>query len=470
MVSATAAPNECNIPTASSLLNGSLAGAPAIRDGISKCAGLLEEGGGLNRISICSTTKKSNYDEDDDVIDDGGARIEEVGHFVEDEDPTRIEDGARLEEIRTVELLQGFEDDTATPQVPNFELKIVANFTYGGVGNTLDRRGGYGDDAHGGSGVYIPDYDVVPQHPRSIYPPAPYSSPPPHHSPYPSAQSSSHQSARPSVHYSPCSNLPPPHTVSATGAKGADAWVFVPRCATTMRFIVRGGSGGVPSNPIYPAGLGGIVTGSLAVTPGRNVHLIAGGAGDSTGAPGTSLFGSGGESSHGGGGGGGASALLLDLSPVAVAGGGGGGANAHSTGHLKITSTGKGDAGAPGDTKTLEGNYLITGGGGPGIPGGIVIGKGKGTGQEGMNGSGHIGGDGVVVDGALSTDQYGGSGAGGGGNIGSGSGSAGRYEVAEGNDFYVLSGGGGGGLSYNPYGSISNASTIGPGSVVVAFS
>ncbi|KAK7178082.1 hypothetical protein PSPO01_15871 [Paraphaeosphaeria sporulosa] len=49
---ATVAPNECNIPTAGSLLNGPIAGAAAVRDGLSKRAGVLEEGGGLNRISV----------------------------------------------------------------------------------------------------------------------------------------------------------------------------------------------------------------------------------------------------------------------------------------------------------------------------------------------------------------------------------------------------------------------------------
>lgn len=192
-------------------------------------------------------------------------------------------------------------------------------------------------------------------------------------------------------------------------------------------------------------GGGGYVSGSLSVTPGEVLEIVAG-CGGSTAAGG---FGGGGGASNGGVGGGGRSAIRRAGVDIVTAGGGGGagdddgcGSNTDcgvstcrngyggAGGGLIGGSGGEGDIGCPGD----KGN------GGSQVAGGVANTQGSGgVGGTGLQYQGGIGGG---LGGCLAT-TYGGGG-GGGGWFG-GSGGSASCGLAFNDD---TGGGGGGGSSY----------------------
>ncbi|UQC88385.1 fungal specific transcription factor [Colletotrichum lupini] len=241
-------------------------------------------------------------------------------------------------------------------------------------------------------------------------------------------------------------------TASAAAPAGATAQVVVPACATVMRFTVLGGGGG-------GGGAGASINGSIAVTPGETVLLLAGGAGtrvNAVGAAGQSQYGNGGSASNNGGGGGGASALYLGQNLLAVAGGGGGGSivvsnNGQGAFELNYNYIGgtsnAGDKGSSYNITLPSGTVTSTSNGGaPGTQ--ILAGAGGrwtglGTSANGNPGSGSVGGNGIAGAGGSFND---GSGGGGGGYRGGGSGATGYYSV--GSTVQRMPAGGGGGSSF----------------------
>ncbi|KAG7080943.1 PA14 domain-containing protein [Colletotrichum scovillei] len=284
-----------------------------------------------------------------------------------------------------------------------------------------------------------------------------------------------------------CRTVTQTQTISASGAAGTQASFVVPACARTATFRIKGGDGGGTGRE---SGVGELILGSLAVTPGQTYVAIAGGAGNIN-IQGTSAYGNGGTAVDGGGGGGGASAILIGGAEVVVAGGGGGG-DIYLYGYptdgrpntVTITSdANRGQGGSPGlqgvGRYTVdEGNtgttgfYNVARGGG----GGTATGAGAGgiaggttTAQANGNaGSGHNGGAGLSTRNTGSPGS-GGSGAGGGGYFGGGSGSV--LDWTYGNNRVTFGGGGGGGSSFVRSGvTVSSRSvTGGTGSVEIVF-
>jgi len=226
-------------------------------------------------------------------------------------------------------------------------------------------------------------------------------------------------------------NLPGSQNFSFTGTPQT---FVVPEGVTSLQVTAKGASGGKPDwyDDSY-LGKGGLVTTTLAVTPGQTLHLYVGGAGKFLNAVGTAAgFNGGGEDDDGGGGGGGGGATDIriggtDLTNRVVVAGGGGGATYNNTagGH-----GGGLDGAAGGGLNPNEG-----GGGGSQTAGGVAgIGDvSSGDGFDGFPGTLGVGGDG-----GGNPDPNSGSyvtGAGGGGYYGGGGG--GTY-----------GGAGGGGSSY----------------------
>lgn len=224
-------------------------------------------------------------------------------------------------------------------------------------------------------------------------------------------------------------------TIMSFTSTGTTTWV-APVGVTSVQYLVVGGGGGGGSNRGGGGGAGGMLTGTLSVTPGNSytVTVGSGGAGaPSTGAAsdGTqSVFGS--ITAFGGGHGSGANV------PGCGTGGSGGGNN----------DTGLGCAGTTG-----QGNAGGNGGGGSGSRGG---GGGGGAGAVGANGTSGAGGNGGAglsssITGSSVTYAGGGGGAvltsGTNGTGGAGGGGNGQNTTTGSNATANTGGGGGAGGS-----------------------
>ncbi|KAK6369511.1 hypothetical protein LTS17_009417 [Exophiala oligosperma] len=247
----------------------------------------------------------------------------------------------------------------------------------------------------------------------------------------------------------------------------------------TIDHVIGGHGGG------NAGGRGALVKGSIEVSGGETLSLIAGGAG-AVAVAGQSNYGSGGTASEGGGGGGGASALYLSNNLLAVAGGGGGQGNPiSSTGQAPPSinysnSEDTSDAGTPGVTRYIEsldgGTVATSEGGRPGSltgPGAGGMTSGYNTGkQNGNSGNGHDGGNGIPdLYPPAKGSPAGGSGGGGGGYWGGGSGANLYYTYTT--TTQVMPAGGGGGSSYvdaTVSDGSESLSTETEGSIVVVFS
>jgi hypothetical protein len=273
-------------------------------------------------------------------------------------------------------------------------------------------------------------------------------------------------------------------TTQTLNFTGSAQTVTVPSCVTSVTFQVRGAQGGTYS-PGGTAGLGGLVTGVMTVTPGQVLTIYVGGQ---NGYNGGGIGGSNGNSVGGGpslgfaGNGGGASDIRVGgvaLTDRIVVAGGGGGAAANGVwpGCQVAGPAGNGGdgGGAIGATGTFGvGNPCNCGGGGGsgGFGGTAIAGGATGSytnntaclrsnwaaGQPGVLG---IGGTGSTIF----FNGTGGGGGGGGGYYGGGSG-------ANGSDT-TPGGGGGGGSSYTGAGTTSTTSIqgaqTGNGVVVLAY-
>lgn len=267
------------------------------------------------------------------------------------------------------------------------------------------------------------------------------------------------------------------HQIDYTGAMVT--WVVPLHRAGTLTVRLRGGNGGTArTSPVFSGGAGGRIKGTLNVTSGTTLYVIAGGAGGpgdtgetGYGEPGGPLLGGQGGAGfvhivgtpplvHGAGGG--AASEIRTSSDIAdriiVAGGGGG--SAYKTALLPTASAGPGGMGsaAGGQSYPLS-NSSFNGQGGFGGTlsavgaGGAArtSGAGGGTWNPGDDGSAGVGGDGGVR--VLDADQYSGGG-GGGGYYGGGGGGPGSN----------VAGGGGGGSSWADTGIVSDIGTWGSSS------
>ncbi|XWW98858.1 hypothetical protein V2A60_006862 [Cordyceps javanica] len=262
-----------------------------------------------------------------------------------------------------------------------------------------------------------------------------------------------------------------------------------------MAFSVVGGAGGGSiqgafADSLAHGGRGGLVAGSIAVSPGETVVAVAGGAG-AFGMGGKSQYGSGGSEPGAGGGGGGASALMTGAAPVlvAVAGGGGGfglssdkAANDGNNAERTEWRDGPGHAGQQGSAKVALASGTPVAAAFGGLPG-----SASGPGEGGtwgsalapisaVNGSSGIGTDGgpVLSGGSMVPVQAGSGGGGGGGGGYYGAGSGGRISYKYGSKVVELAGDGGGGANFIGSTVLRAAAGISPtqskGSVTVVFS
>ena len=261
----------------------------------------------------------------------------------------------------------------------------------------------------------------------------------------------------------------------------ADGTFTVPTGVTSLNFVVTGAGGGsAPSPSTARPGVGGVATGSLAVTPGDSLTVQVGGLGGLATATGGSGGGHGGAQGgggvgafgedQGGGGGGGYSALLSGPTVLTVGGGGGGAALEAGGGTGGSAPNGSGSAGVTvtpgtGGTGGTQ-SFVGSGGANSGCTNPVAQGS-SGTGQTG--GVGGDGSSGSPVP--CFPDSGSGGGGGGGGFFGGGGGGGGEYDPGN-----SLNGGGGGGAgsSYiNPAfgtGTFSAAPTVAAGSVVLSWS
>ena len=238
-------------------------------------------------------------------------------------------------------------------------------------------------------------------------------------------------------------------------------------CSITVEAI--GASGGT-GNDEATGGLGASATGQVAVTPGEQLTVVVGGAGqsppvdaDSAGirgvgpaagtqdnAGGSPDGGDGGDGGDGvGAGGGGSTALLRGGTTLVIAGGGGGGGGF-------VDESAGGAGGQTGEDGTDAPNGADGGqAGGNGGAGGA----GNGGGDAGQPGDGELGGDGA--------DGLDAGGGGGGGAAGGGGGGANDDGAAAGG------GGGGGGSSSGPAGTVFTTGVAGDedgnGVLVIAY-
>jgi hypothetical protein len=214
----------------------------------------------------------------------------------------------------------------------------------------------------------------------------------------------------------------------------------VPTGVTSITFELRGAPGNEPTggaNSIGTLAAGGVVTGTVAVTPGDEWQLRLEGRGTS--------------SPTGAGGYGGTAAWLIPkvagvfdtINAVAVAGGGGG------NGGNNVTFSPAGVGGAGGGTT-----------GGAGAAGrGTNFGNGGGGGTPSAGGAGGTGGAGA--DGSVGSAVFGGQGGGTAATRNGGGGGGGWYGGGGGERANTTSGGGGGGGGGSSYvgGAVTSSSS-----------
>lgn len=226
---------------------------------------------------------------------------------------------------------------------------------------------------------------------------------------------------------------------------GEQTWTVPPE-VLKVYVTVDGAPGG--ASEFSSSGPGGRAMGTMIVAPGDRFTVIVGCAGSSTDGRGGFGFGNGGDGAfppggNPGSGGGGGSALLFEGQPLAVGGGGGGAA----VGQDQIDVAGgvggglTGDAGNPGAclVRPIPPDCVGSPGGGgtqtgPGAGG---VSPPPGPDSDGLDGEGHDGGAGGLLDGP---GGVGGGGGGGGGWFGGGGGGGG--------DDQALANGGGGGSGF----------------------
>ncbi|WP_353112316.1 hypothetical protein [Microbacterium sp.] len=297
-------------------------------------------------------------------------------------------------------------------------------------------------------------------------------------------------------------------TVTANDYEKGVLTVTLPACARTVSYVVLGGGGGTAQNVSY-SGCGAKITGTLAVSGGEVLTLVAGGGGGNRGMAPVRATGWGdggmgsvyydtalGRDNFAAGGGGAGSAILLGAdpstsgTPLIVAGGGGGmpfatswaqsgpdaywlGANVGWGGSAEPAQDNIGDGGI---SETPMGTTMteIARHGVPGTPtaagaGGLaeLSGAPLARGLAGGAASGHDGGDAAAVD--VRTDSEtlflstGGAGGGGGGWYGGGA-AATVWTV----DKPHGAGGGGAGAS-NYYGGATPGASANVGSVSIPY-
>jgi hypothetical protein len=250
---------------------------------------------------------------------------------------------------------------------------------------------------------------------------------------------------------------------------GATTWV-VPAGVSAIEVAATGGGGGagdIGDTFHGTGGNGGIVTVTLAVSPGDVLDLVVGGGGGSI------------RTAYAGGGGGGSSNVTVNSTVVIVAGGGGGGGGGPQEGNGGH-GAGAGITGADGtpgqhpSTPSLGGAGGAGGIGGAGGAGGTTASTAGGSGTGGAGGAGHgAGGSGSGPGpggtGAYYLSSHPNGGGGGGGYGGAGGG---------GTDDFGQGAGGGGGGSLGPKGSVVSVAANGSaeggiaggnGSIVISF-
>lgn len=221
---------------------------------------------------------------------------------------------------------------------------------------------------------------------------------------------------------------PPPTTFGFTG--GAQTWT-VPAGVTQATFDVHGAMGGDLNFDLGPGGSGGRATATLMVTPGDEIRIVVGGAGENVDVcqdrPPNGGF-------NGGGNGGNS----------VCAGAAGGGAS-----DVRIGGTGLDDrklvAGGGGGASTAESPCGRHGGGGGGglVGADGLCGGGEGGNQDGSRGSGLLGQGSAGGDGL--PGFFLGGGGGGGGYYGGAGGANGDGSASF---------GGGGGSGFGPPGTV----------------
>ena len=231
-----------------------------------------------------------------------------------------------------------------------------------------------------------------------------------------------------------------------------------------------GGAGSTSSGTGAAGGGGGFVSGTVSVTPGEQLDLYVGTAGQGGSVAVTN--GSGGADSGGGGSGGGYTSVIrhTGLTTLAIAGSGGGGGGGRSTSNGAVGGAGGGTSGVGG---TASGAALGGGGGGSGA-GGTAGTGGTSSGTAGSSLNGGAGGDGNSAGGTSGNGAAGGSQGGGAAGIGDttttqragGGGGGGGYfggGGGSGSSSSTGGGGGGGGSSYTGGLGGSPSNTAGSG-------
>ena len=225
---------------------------------------------------------------------------------------------------------------------------------------------------------------------------------------------------------------------------GAEQTLVIPAGIASADVYISGAQGGIGGGPMAGAGgLGGRVSGTVAVTPGQTMSIFVGGQG--------SLFNGAGNGGNAGGGiGGGASDIRMGgnavANRIAVAGGGGGGGSTGCESAVQggLGGAGGGGAGAAGADAPTSGGAAGGGAGGTsGVGGAAGIGCGGFLGAPGQ--ADGTGGAGQTCC-CFNTPRVPGGGGGGGGAMvggGGGGGSAGTTGCT-GNDKGAGGGGGGG--------------------------
>jgi hypothetical protein len=203
---------------------------------------------------------------------------------------------------------------------------------------------------------------------------------------------------------------------------GAMQTFTVPLGVTSVVITAQGAEGGTGGTNNGGSGLGGLVTGRLAVTAGSILNIFVGGQGGAgtfggSGAGGFNGGGAGGGGSLAGGGGGASDVrrggvTLTDRIIVAGGGGGAGGAG--------VAIVGGGGGGLTGQTGNVSAS--ATGGGGGTQAAGGAGGTGFATGAAGALGIGGAGAAGGIGAGGAGGAGYYGGGGGGAGAAGGGGG------------------------------------------------
>jgi hypothetical protein len=240
----------------------------------------------------------------------------------------------------------------------------------------------------------------------------------------------------------------------------------VPAGFSSVSVDVFGAQGGANATDTTSGIKGGDISGTLAVTSGETLVVIAGGQGQPASGS------TGGAGGYGGGGAGG-SGPGTGNDDAGGAGGGGGGSFVYSQGGTLLAAAGgaggtSDDAHYGGDGSGRDGNA----GGGPGGGGGATTSSG---GTVGPNGTNNTPGDPFAATWANNQPVFGqggtggtgttwGGGGGGGGYYGGGGGADDRESFPPSN-----TGGGGGGSGYLPGGAIGTGDHSGDGLVTITY-